>query len=344
MAAGNLPSAFVNGGPKLLAKKDYESATRVLGFGLTIDPKSGPLRNNHRIAWVEYIEATLEAGNDAEALAVARRAAEAVPGKDFASPSEWFVRHAENRLKKGWEEGLKVAQRGLVVLDAPERRKLLEWRSGTFRQWSQSLLRADDAEGSSAVLARAYALDPNDKAVVAGIGFHTQEALRSLESKSGAKAAVAHFEALRRDFPKVAAVGEMGASHANRSIRGLSDGGKFADALAAIETYRPLLPDRAQCDEVGGIVYDKWARQLVGKKSWKEALNKYAEGRKAFPKQDLLVGNAVAAVDRWGKTAIDAKKWDEAIGIYEIGLEYHPGNANLLHNKDYCEKMKAKAK
>src|SRR5262249_24123472 len=69
-ATNNLLSVFVNWGPELTREKRFEDAIRVLAFGLAIAPKSEPLGNNHRLAWAEYIEATLDSGRDNGALAV----------------------------------------------------------------------------------------------------------------------------------------------------------------------------------------------------------------------------------------------------------------------------------
>jgi tetratricopeptide (TPR) repeat protein len=340
-ATKNLMAVLVNWGPALIGEKKFVSAIRVLTFGLAIAPRSEPLHNNHRIAWGAYIEDTLESGNDKDALTLMEEAAKAAPwDREFQSTSHWFVVHGEKRLKeKGWEAGLAVVDRGLEVLSAAEGKKLTEWRSQVFRQWSQSLLDKGEVDASLNALVRAYALDPTDKEIATAIAYHTQQALPILESKSQA-AMVQHFVNLRRRFPNLDEVSEAGAGHAARAVEKLAAGGKFAEAVAVVDRYQPLLTNSGHRARVGSIAYDTWARSLANQKEWKAALDKYGEGLKAFPQQERLTNNAIVTVDEWAGPAIGAKNWDEAIRVYRIGLEYFPGNGHLLHNKEYCERMK----
>jgi tetratricopeptide (TPR) repeat protein len=343
-AGKNLVSEFVNWGLALLKEKKFEEALRVLAFGLTVAPKSDGLKQSHRLAWDEYIEATVAAGKDKEALALAARAVAAVPDtKDFQSARRWFILHGEERIKAdGWEAGLAVVDRGLKVLPADEGKALSVWRAGVFRGWSQELLDKADADGSLKVLARAYALDPKVQDVAAGIAYHTQEALRKVEDKSGVGAAVTHFEALRKQFPDVPEVAKGGEAHAARAVGRLTQAKKFKEAVGAVETYRALLEKPEQRARVGGNVYDQWARDLAGAKEWKAALDKYAEGLKAYPKHERLTYNGAATVDEWAAPAVAAKNWDEAARIYRTGLEYFPGDAHLLLRKKMCEDKKGK--
>jgi tetratricopeptide (TPR) repeat protein len=340
-ATNNLLSVFVNWGPALIAEKQFDDAIRVLAFGLTIAPQSDALHNNHRIAWAEHIEATLKSGKDNDALRLIEQAATAVPNdKDFQSASHWFSRLGEKLIEeKGWEAGLAIVERGSKVLPESELGKLREWRSSVFRRWSQSLLDNADADGSLKVLARAYALEPTDKEIVAGIAYHTKEALVKMEGK-GLAPMVDHFKALREQFPNLDEVSEGGALHAARAIEKLADNKTFKEGVDAVEKYRPLFTKPEQRATVGGIAYDRWGRHLAGIKEWKAALDKYVEGLKAYPKEERLTSNAIATVDEWAAPAIEAKNWDEAIRIYRVGLEYFPGNSHLLDNKRYCEKMK----
>jgi tetratricopeptide (TPR) repeat protein len=343
-AANNLVSTFVNWGPELAKEQKFEDAVRVLAFGLTVVPKSGELRDNYGGVWDEYIEATVAAGKHEEAVALAARAAAAMPNnKDFQSPSRWFLHEGEKRIKaEGWDAGLAVADRGLKVLSPAEGKALSKWRISVFRRWSQERLAQADADGSLKVLARAYALDPKDKEVVAGIAYHAQEALRKVEAKSGVAAAAAHFEALRKQFPEVAEVAKEGEARAARAVERLARDKKYKEAIAAVEAYGPLLAQPEQRARVGGAAYDLWGSDLAASKEWKAALDVYAEGLKAYPKHELLTRNGLATVDEWAAPAMEAKKWDEAARIYKTGLEYFPGNEHLLRNKKVCEGMKDK--
>jgi tetratricopeptide (TPR) repeat protein len=343
-AGNNIVGTFVNWGPDLLKQKKFEDAIRVLAFGLAIAPKSHDLKNNLHIAWDEYLEATLDAGMDREAVALAARAAAAVPDdKDFQSASRWFVRLGDKQIKADcWEAGLAVAERGLKVLPPAEGKALTRWRTNVFRRWSKERLAMADVDGSMKVLARAYALDSADKEVVKGIAIHTEEALRKLEDKSGVEAAVTHFEALRKQFPDVPEVAKEGEDHVLGTVERLTREKKFKEAVGAVETYRALLATPEQRTRVGGAAYDLWAGNLADAKEWKAALDKYAEGIKAYPKYELLTKNGIATVDEWADPAYKAKNWDEAARIYRIGLEYFPGNDHLLRNKKACEDRKGK--
>jgi tetratricopeptide (TPR) repeat protein len=343
-ATNNLMSAFSNWGGNLLKEKKFEDAVRVLAFGRTVAPRSDALRDNLRIAWYEYIETTLAAGKDKEGVALAARAAKAVPDDErFQSASRWFIQHGETRIEAdGWEAGLSAAERGLKVLSPAEGKALSAWRTGVFRRWSQEFLDKGDVDGSLKVLARAHALDPADRGVAAGIAYHTQEALPKVEARSGVAAAVIHFEALRKQFPAVAAVAEEGESYADNAVSPLAKGKRFKEALGAFEKYKALLPGAEQQARVGGAVYARWAGELADKKEWKAALEKYAEGLRAFPKHEGLTRNGVATVDDWAEPAFRAKNWDEAIRVYQTGLEYFPGNEHLFRNKTVCEDNKAR--
>ncbi len=343
----NLMAGFVNGGPKLAAKGKHEEAVQLIAFGLSISPAARDLVHNRDVVWAEYVKALLAAGKDREAVAVIRRGAKVMPDdRDFQNPARWFGRAGDKVIDAtGWEDGLKLAARGEKVLtDKEELAALHGWRGETFRRWSSRLLDAGDAAGSMKVLARAWAVDPTDKEVADAVGYHTQEALIIIRKKDGVPAALAHYKALQEAFPTVAAVADLGHSHAGRAVKELTGAGQFPEALARVKELAPLWgkPDRQA--KATANVYDAWAWTFVEKKEWVKALDKYKEGSAACPGQDWLAGNAVAVVDRWADPAIDAKNWDAAIRIYKVGETYHPKNGHLEHNRDYCEKKKAGGK
>jgi tetratricopeptide (TPR) repeat protein len=340
-AANNLLALFTNWGPALTKEGRYEDAVRVYAFALKMAPHSGPLKNNHHVAWVGYVDHTLATKKDAEAVALVARAVKAVPGDPaFQSAAESFVRHALNaRDKDGWDAGIAVLERGLKVVPEAERKALRGHRSGFFRGWSQALLAKGDVDGSMTVLARGYALDPADEQIHAGIGYHTQEALAVLGKKSVA-AVAEHLAALGKQFPKVDDVRRVGEGHAARAVRKLADDGKYTDALEAIDTYRALLPTADARTEHGVTVYDLWARSRAKQGDWDGCLGKYVEGLKKYPQADRLTNNAVASVDEWAGGAMSKKDWDEAIRIYGVGLKSFPESGHLKHNKEYCEHMR----
>ncbi len=345
-SAHNLLAIFVNWGPELARDKQFEEAVRVLGFGLSLAPQSDELHTNYSNAWSRYIMHTLKSGKDIEAVALMRRAAVAEPnGKDFQGGAVWFMRLGEQRIKqrKTFEAGLAVAQRGLRLLPVKDCKELRQWQSTLFRRWSQDLLDKQDPDGSLKVLARAYALDPQDREIINGIAYHAQKSLQMLESQ-GLPALVAHFRALRGQFPKVDEVAESGKWHAARRIQQLSAQKRFKEAVEAVERYQPLFATAKQYAEVGGDAYDLWALHLAGQQQWEAALRKYGEGLKAFPKQQRLLNNAEATVDQWAHAAIRAAKWDEAIRIYTTGLQINGlhNSKHLQENRKFCEDKKAK--
>lgn len=343
----NLMVGFINGGPKFAAAGKHEEAVKVIAVGLAISPKSGDLLNNRNVIWSRYVETTLAAGKDAEAVALVRRAAKEMPeNRDFQNAADWFGRVGRDVIKeKGWDEGLKLADRGEKVLTAKDEVAALHrWRSETFRRWSGRLLGDGDAAGSMKVLARALAINPQDKEIVSAVGYHTQEALRIVRKKDGVPAMLAHFKELQTTFPAVADVGEVGWGHAVNAVNELRNAGKFTEALTHVKELAPLWGKPEQREKAAATVYDLWAWSFVEKKEWLNALDKYKEGAAACPGQDWLAGNAVAMVDKWAGAAIDAKNWDEAIRIYKVGETYHPKNGHLAHNRDYCEKRKAAGK
>jgi tetratricopeptide (TPR) repeat protein len=339
----NFQSVFVNWGPKLADAKKFEEGIRVMGFAQSLAPKVRDIENNHKVVWQKYIVWLLDNQRDAEAVAVVKRAATAVPGEaDFRSASRWLEQAGAKHVKaEDWDAALAVVERGLKVLEGDEARKMKAWRSSVFRQWSQSLLKKKDADGSMKVLARAYALDPSDKEIHEGVEYHAQEALPMIEAKVGREAMVKHFQALRAQFPQVKKLADKGKGHAQRAVHELGKAKKFAEAVAAASDYAPLLGSAADRADVGAYAYDLWARDFADKKEWQTALDKYSEGLKTYPKHDMLVGNLRYTVGQWAKPAVDKKDWAEAARIYRIGLTYLPKDPRLEQNlKAYEQRAK----
>jgi tetratricopeptide (TPR) repeat protein len=340
-ATNNLLAIFTNWGLELAEGKQFEESLMVIAFGLAIAPGHDSLQRNHVFAWSEYIDSALEGGDDVRAIGLVGRAREATRHRDFEQTGDWFIRLGQKQ-NEDWEQALAAAERGLKALPAAEHKPVVRWRAGLFRRWSQSLLESKagpDVAGSMQVLARGYALDPGDE-MMAGITYHTQEALALLETKSGVKAMSEHFAELRTQFPKVDGIAKAGRAHALNAITKLADEMKFDAAVAAVDAYQPLYAKPEVRDELGGVVYDRWAKHLADQKQWRPAVEKCAEGLRAFPKQDATVKRLRVTVDDWAQPAIDAKKWDEAIRIYDVGLEYAKGDEHLLRNRKFCEGRK----
>ena len=294
-----------------------------------------------RAGWSKQIETALESAKDQEALAIIGKAAKALPDDPiFRDSARWFERHGEKRIKeKGYEAGFDVAERALKVLPADEQAGILAWRRSLYRFWSQELLEKKDVDGSLKVLAKGYDLYPNDSNLQTAIAFHAQEALNVAEAKS-VDAVIELFQALSKQFPKVAEISRRGQRHTTLAVNKLVAAKKFKEAIEAVDRYGPLLPMPEQRAEVGGIAYEGWALHLADKKEWEPALAKYAEALKVYPGHVRLLGNAGIIANNWAKPAIKAKDWDEAIRIYGIALKHLPDHPELRERLKECEKMK----
>ncbi len=287
-AANNLAAAFSNWGVGLSGDNKFEDAVRAFGFGESVLGPAGELDHNHRIVWTQYLDAEFDAGRYAEGLKLRERVAAALPkAEDFQTKAGWFTRAAQRRTKDSWPAAMAVADEGLMRLTGDEAKVIAGWKADGYRQWSQELLEKGDVARSLKVLAGALADDPKNETLLAGLGYHAQEALGRLEKDKGLTAAIAHFKELREKFPKHAAIAEAGAGHAFRAIDGLADDKKFAEAVRAAAEYKPLAEDRA--DDLLATSYHQWVRALAKEKKWKEAMGKYAEGLKALPKNDRLL-------------------------------------------------------
>lgn len=343
-AANNLESLFLNWGAALLKEKKATEAIQVAGTGAKLKPTSRDLRENLILAWQRHIEATLEAGKDAEAVALVKKAAADVPGHgEFQTPAYAFE-YLGWRLfrEKGPEAALPLAERGLKLLAGKDATQLREWRSAVYRRWSQSLLDKKDIDGSLKVLGEAYKLDKADKEVHDGVAFHVQEALPLADKAGGVAAVTAHYQQAVKAFPDVAEVAEVAEAFVRRGTRTLCEQGKFDDALKRNEQYAALLPKPEQKADAAASVYDAWGRSLADQKMWEPALDKYAEGLKLHPGHKLLVNNAAVVVDRWADGPYKAKMYDEAIRIYKAGLKYLPDHPDLKFNLKVCEEKKNK--
>lgn len=344
-AKNNLLAILTNWGQELTTDERFEDAVRVLGFATALAPGREPLGRSHVHTWSAYIEQSLAGGDDERALALVRRAHEATRHRNFEHSADHFIRHGDRCGRDDWEAALAVAERGLKWLPEGEHKALRRWRVSVFRQRSQALLESEptpDVVGSLQVLGRAYALDPANDDLMAGIAYHTQEALAVLERGPGVKEMGKHFAALRREFPAVKEVAEVGRAHALRAVLKLADDGQFDAAIAAADLYAPLYASPEVRAEVGGAVYDRWTQHFADRREWEAALDKCAEGLRAYPKQDSILRRLRVTVDAWAKPSMDAKQWDEAIRIYDSGLERAPGDAHLELNRKYCERMREK--
>jgi tetratricopeptide (TPR) repeat protein len=286
----NTIAAINNWGKALAESGQFEEAIKVYAFGrAALGAKD--LENNYRVSWVRYLEATFAAGKYDEGSKLAPRAAAAFPrDKEFASAGEWVNRAAHRKADQdGWAAGLAYADDAVKHLSTTDAKAVRAWKSEARRQWSQKLLGKGDVDGSLKVIAEGLAQAPDDKELLAGLGYHTQEALAYLDAKKGTPAAVAHFKELCEKFPKNKDVREVGLRHAIRAVEKLDDGKKFDEAMKAADAYEPLAGDRA--GELKCRVFDACGRSLVAEGKWDEAIRVYDTGLKQFPDNGRLKNN-----------------------------------------------------
>ena len=337
-AAQNLLAAVSNWGYGLDKEKKFAEALKVFEFGRAALGNHMKLDDNYKVVWEHHLVALFSAGKFADGLKELPRAAAAFPDvEDFTNPAEWVERAASGKAKAdGWAKGLAYADGALKELAGKPADAIRAWKTSARRNWSQDLIKKGDVDGSLRVLAEGLAAEPDNKELVDGLAYHTQEALKHLDGKKKTEAAIAHFQEIVKAFPKVQDVRDMALSHANRAVDKLESAKKFSEALKAAATYAPLAGDKAA--DLASGVYDAWARSFAKDGKIEDAIKKYAEGLALNPKSELLRGNGVITVDQWGVTAINDKKWALAIERYELGIKHLGEDKHLLERLEYCKK------
>ena len=169
-----------NWGPKLSKEGNYEEGLHVLAIGLKLAPDASVMKNNRQVVWTEYAHATMAAGKDDEALAVAARAAAVL--MDRASerlPADLYLAPGEKLARDGkWEEAFALVERGLPKVTGQPAKELRDWRAGLYLRWSSECQRRKDWDGAFAVLDKARADNPKDDRYRGNTVFLVQERLR----------------------------------------------------------------------------------------------------------------------------------------------------------------------
>jgi tetratricopeptide (TPR) repeat protein len=339
-AARNAVAEFLLWAEARAAAGEFEEALQILTVALEIAPADSDLKKGRHAAWLEFARSAMKAGHEAEAVAVLRRAAAAVPDSDFPEQQAYlFLRPAEALIKDGkWDAALAVAERGLHTVDAePARKKLLGWRAEVYLRRAQTEWKKGAFDRAAAVLVKGLEVAPADRDLGNAVLYLAQEWLKAADTSGGPQAAAAALAEMRRQFPAVKDLRDSGTNHVRRVMSGLLKEARYADALATIKRYAPLLEGPEDARTLGAWVYDRRAEDLRMKKDWAGAVAVYAEGLEAYPGEARLRQNAIATYDRWAGKAIDAKDWAEAIRIYQLALAQFPGDSHLADNLAYCE-------
>jgi tetratricopeptide (TPR) repeat protein len=337
-ASKNLLAAVSNWGYALDKEKKLAEALKVFEFGRAALGKHQKLDDNHKVVWEHHLVALFSDGKFADGLKELPRAAAAFPHVEgFNNPAEWVERAAAARAKAdGWAKGLEYADSAVKELTGKPADAIRAWKTGARRNWSQDLLKKGDVDGSLKIIAAGLGAAPDDKELLDGLAYHTQEAIRFLDAKKGTDKAIAHFQEIIKAYPKVQDVRDMALTHAHSAVGKLEKAKKFPEALKAAATYAPLAGDRAA--DLACSVYDAWARSFAKDGKWEEAIKKYAEGLAAYPKNELLTGNGVITVDQWGVKAINEKKPKVAIERYEFGIKHLGEHKQFSERIEYCQK------
>ncbi len=342
-ATNNLLAEFTNWGPKLSEKGKFEDGLRVLAIGLKLAPEKYSLKNNHQVVWVEYAQATMAAGKQDEALAIARRAQEATKTTDSSIvelPANLFLKPGEDLAEKGkWEEAFALANRVLPKLEGKSAEKLGEWRAVLFPRWAKAKREKGDWDGAFSVLEKGVADAPKRSDCKDGIAYYAQEWIE--EVGDDPKKVAERAAALRRRFPKVTEIQEVIHNHVVKIVKQLIEGEKFQRALQEMAAHSALLGNAKQEQELGVWIYVKWATSLE-KKDWKAALALLAKGAKSFPGDSDLPRKAAAICDDRGFALVEAKKWAEALAIYEEGLKHFPDDYFMKDRMKTCKERPGK--
>lgn len=338
----NLRASLTNWGLALIDAGEYASAIEVLEFRCSNFREEKSLLGNLKFAWRKLIDAQLESGNDASAVKAMTAAKNRFPSESmFAEPVEWFCRLAQKReAKSDWEGAIAILRRAQEALGNEGGARLTVWRDQMFRRWSQAYLKSREFDRSAAVLSRALEYTPSSREIEAGIQFHTQEALESLNRDHGVDAALKHWRELSERFPNSKAVGDMGWNFVMRTVLRQTNARKFDMALRTIEQLQSVEPFRHRLGDLTATVHAEHIRTRTNDGAFEDAYTIFAEAIGKQPGQNAILRNGIAMIDRWANRPISERNWDEAIRIYRKGLEVLPGNSHLQNNLRYCEQNK----
>lgn len=139
-AVKNAMASLVNWGLELSKQGKYDAAMNVVTTGLALAPQDASLLHNRRVLWGEWADALATKGDDDQALAVLRRAAEQVPDGNFVGQQAWiYIRRGEAKAEAGeWAQALAAVTPGFDKVDEAARTELNDWRISFYLRWANS--------------------------------------------------------------------------------------------------------------------------------------------------------------------------------------------------------------
>ena len=348
-AANNARAGLTNWGNALMEAKKFEEVLNVVTVGLELAPKDDTLTNNHKVVWHKFAEHEMAAGREDAALAVVRRAATAIPGKEFVeAEADLYQREGQKLTRAGkWEEAIALAERGLTKVAEKPRKELTDTRNGLYLNWSNALAGKKEFEKAVGVLVKGLTADPTDDRLRNNAKVY---ALKQAEGLLAAGKDDDALAALRRAAKAVpggsAELLEAEADLYQREVAKLSKAAKWEAAVAIAERGLKIVSEkpRKELTDTRNGVYLNWSNTHVKAKEYEKALEVLKKAMKADPKDDRFRNNSVAVYDSWAEPLMKKKDWAGAIKVYQKGLGQFPGDSHLANNLRYCEQEMKKAK
>ncbi|MGH8432236.1 MAG: hypothetical protein ACREUF_17720, partial [Solimonas sp.] len=207
-AAKNALATLANWSIGLADERKWQQALDVIAVGLTLAPKDALLANNRRAIWTSWAMSLADSGQPDEAIAVAKRAASALPGGGFENLQAWiYIKPGEELAKaRNWRGALAATEAGLSKLDPAPREGLVKWRDDIALRWNSSEIGAGRFEAAAAVLTEALSSKPGDARLADAVAYLAQEWAKKASADSFPKG-LAVLATLDRQFPAVAPLG-----------------------------------------------------------------------------------------------------------------------------------------
>ena len=293
-AQNNTRAALVNLVKDCIAPGRWEEGAKAARVAVELLPDESALRANRLALFQRWGRHEADAGKPAAALAVLRRAAREIPSeadKFLAEEALVFSRPAEKLAQAGqWEEALAAAAPGLKALEGAPLESLKRWRRGMQGRWAAAERKAGRHDEGFAVLSKARAADPGDRALDNSILYALQESLRDMLDKEGEDDTRKALQRWTKKLDGTPGLDGVVAAHVSKAARKHLAKGDFQEALACIKAHRAMISDDMSA-RVSLPVYDAWARQHMRNKDWDEAIGVYEKGLAAFPGNGHLKHN-----------------------------------------------------
>jgi tetratricopeptide (TPR) repeat protein len=300
-AVKNALAVLANWGVDLARQGRFEDGLEVISAGLELAPDDATLRHNRKVFWSKWAEARASAGKKDEAVALLRKAARQVPGESayFLGLVSWvYLRQGEALARAGkWEQALAAVEPGLTRLDGPPREEVRRWRRDLRLRWAQAVLDGGEHEKAVALLARALAVEKDDRAAN-NLCYTVGRWARHVYAGAGEAPARALLKEQLRRFPALPGLRRVAEGHVHHVVAQYQKAGKHESAYAAIDRHADLLDEKEVKDLVRAAT-DAWARHLRAAGQHDGALGVYEKGLKRLPGDGRLKNNLVYTMQEW---------------------------------------------